>query len=67
VNGKLIKNETIQVITTTNGLLDRNLGNSSNIDVIGTSVKANYISTTQISILNKKIFTIYLGTKSKCQ
>jgi hypothetical protein len=41
VNGKLIKNETIQVIRTAHDRLDRNLGNNSNIDVIGTSVKAN--------------------------
>ena len=41
VNGKLIKNDAGQVITTTNGRFDRNRGNNSIIDVIGTSVKAN--------------------------
>jgi hypothetical protein len=44
VNGILIANDTMQVITTAIALLDRNLGNNSNIDVIGTSVNANYLS-----------------------
>jgi hypothetical protein len=47
VNGKLIKYEKIQVIITANGLLDRSRGNNSIIDVIGTSVNANYISISQ--------------------
>jgi hypothetical protein len=41
VNGKLIKNETIQVMITAIGRFIRSFGNNSNIDVIGTSVNAN--------------------------
>jgi hypothetical protein len=42
VNGRLIRNETVHVIITATGRFDRSFGNNSTIDVIGTSVKANY-------------------------
>lgn len=41
VNGRVIKYDTMHVTITARGRFDLNRGNSSIIDVIGTSVNAN--------------------------
>jgi hypothetical protein len=53
VNGKLIKNEITQITITAIDRFIRSFGNNSIIDVIETSVKANYIIQRQTFINNK--------------
>ncbi len=50
MNGKLIKNEITQITITAIGRFIRSFGNNSIIDVIETSVKANYIMQRQTFI-----------------
>ncbi len=53
MNGKLIKNEITQITITAIDRFIRSFGNNSIIDVIETSVKANYIIQRQTFINNK--------------